>query len=183
MTIPPLRYLPIRFETLQARHNVAPFDCDNPKINDWLRHQALNAKTDEKYATYVAVEQETGSETIVGYVTLRADFILTPAKKKGGYEHVVPAVEIAYLGRDRNWKRLGLGVRLVLQALNVALDVQDEIGGFAGVQLTTTNKGLHLYTGEEFGFEPHPEANSNADFFKTMKDIRALIRPDRQPAD
>ena len=54
------------------------------------------------YVIYVAIEEESGSESVVGYVAVRADYISYPPKKKGGtYFHVVPVVELAYLGRDR----------------------------------------------------------------------------------
>jgi hypothetical protein len=168
----------IRFELLTARHNdkVAPFDCGNAKITEWLQQEALTAMTVGKYATYVAIEEETGTEAVVGYVAVRADFIRYPPPRKGGYEYVVPVVEIAYLGRDRNWKNREVGVRLVLQGLSVALNVQDAIGGFAGVHLTTTDKGRHLYTGGPIRFDPHPAANSDADYYMRMQDVRSLIR-------
>lgn len=168
--------VPIRFELLMARHNekVAPFDCGNSVITQWLRQEALKALIAGKYATYVAVEEETGNENVVGYVAVRADFISYPPKK--GYTRVDPVVQIAYLGRDRKWKGREIGVRLVLQALNVALEVQDTIGGFAGVHLTTTDKAVHLYTGEPIRFDLHPAPNTNADYYKPMQAIRSLIR-------
>lgn len=171
--------VPIRFELLTARHNekVALFDCGNSRITQWLQHDALNEMIAGNYTTYVAVEEETGNENVVGYVAVRADFILYPPRKKGGtYRHIVPVVQIAYLGRDRNWKNQEIGVRLVLQGLSVALDVQDTIGGFVGVHLTTTDKARHLYTEGAIRFEPHPAPNSNADYYMRMQDVRSLIR-------
>jgi len=167
----------VRFETLTARHNVAPFDCNNLTLTKWLRDEALPAMISGTHTTYVALEEETGEEAVVGYVTLQAAFILYPPRKPGGhYRHIVPVVEIAKLGRDRNWRYRKLGVRLVLEGLRVALDVQDAIGGMAGVQLTTTDKGRHLYTQGPILFEPHPAANSKADFYMPMQDVRSLIR-------
>jgi hypothetical protein len=46
----------------------------------------------------------------------------------------------------------------------------------AGVHLTSTDKALHLYTGELLQFDPHPAANSRADYYKSMQAIRLLIR-------
>lgn len=89
-------------------------------------------------------------------------------------------MEIAYLGRDRKWKRRDLGIRLVLQALSVALDVQDIIEGFAGVHLTTTDKVHHVYTSDAIHFDTHPAANTDADLYKPMQDIRMLIRGGEQ---
>jgi len=171
--------VPLRFELLTARHNekVAPFDCGNSTITQWFRQDALQEMIAGKYATYVAVEEETGNESVVGFVTMRADFIAYPPRKKGGtYIHVVPVIQIAYLGRDRSWKRREVGIRLVLQALQVALDVQDTIGGFAGVHLTSTDKARHLYTGEPLRFDPHPAPNSSADYYKSIQAVRLLIR-------
>lgn len=176
--------IPLRFELLAARHTekVAPFDCGNATITQWLQRDALNEMIAGKYATYVAVEEETGNENVVGFVTVRADYISFPPKTpRGTYIHVVPVVQIAYLGRDRNWKRRGIGMWLVIQALSLALDVQEKIGGFAGVHLTTTEKARHLYTGETFDFEPHPAPNTSADYYKPMQDIRILIRGTVKP--
>jgi hypothetical protein len=179
---PPLEEnpVPIRFELLTARHadKVALFDCGNDKISNWLRENAIQQIAAEKYATYIAIEEETGDETVVGYVALRATFISYPVAKGKTYQHIVPAIEISYLARDRKWKRRKLGIRLVLQALSVALEVQDKIGGFVGIQLTTTVKGRHLYTEGSIQFEPHPAANTDADFYMRIQDARAIIRGD-----
>ena len=170
--------VPIRFEILAARHSVAPFDCGNAKITDWLREQALAQRVAGKYATYVAVEEETGSEMIVGYFAVRADYILYPPTRGSTYRHVVPVVEIAYLGRDRRWKRREIGIRLVLEALRVALEAHESLGGFAGVHLTTTDKGRHLYIDPRIAFGPHPAGNTADDYYKPMQDVRALLRVD-----
>jgi hypothetical protein len=169
--------VPLRFELLTARHNekVAPFDCDNPKITRWIKEDALEEMIAGKSSTYVALEKETGNENVVGYVAVRAVCIIYPPRRRGGiYREVRPAIEITYLGRDCKWKFREIGVRLVLHALNVALDMQDAVGGFVGVQLTTTEKGRHLYISDEIGFNRHPVGNHSADLFKPMKDIYLL---------
>lgn len=68
----------------------------------------------------------------------------------------------------------------MLQALSVALDVQDIIEGFAGVHLTTTDKVHHVYTSDAIHFDTHPAANTDADLYKPMQDIRMLIRGGEQ---
>ena len=127
------------------------------------------------YATYIALEEETGNEAVVGYVAVRADHIMYPSRKGKLYRHVVPVVQIAYLGRDRNWKHRGIGVRSVLKGLDVSLQVHEAIGGFAGVHLTTTERARHLYTEGAIWFDPHPAGNMDADFYMRMQDVRSLI--------
>lgn len=176
--------VPIRFELLTARHNekVAPFDCGNPTIMQWFRQDALQEMVAGKYVTYVAVEEETENENVVGFVAVRADFIAYPPRKAGAtYIPVVPVIQIAYLGRDRNWKYREVGLRLVLEALQIALDVQDKIWGFAGVHLTSTDKARHLYTGAPFRFVPHPAANTSADYYKSMQAIRLMLQGGEEP--
>jgi len=75
--------VPIRFSLLTARLNekVAPFDCGNQMITQWLHQDALRQTIAGNYAAYVAVELETGNEIVVGYVAVRADFIQYPPQK------------------------------------------------------------------------------------------------------
>ena len=60
----------------------------------------------------------------------------------------------------------------------MSLDVHEALGGFKGVHLRTTEKALHLYTEGAIQFDPHPAADTNADFYMRMQDVRSLVRGD-----
>ena len=95
---------------LEARHDLAAFDCDVPALNNYLKKYALVNQRNQSARTYVAAR----GNGVVGYYTLAAASARreeTPAHMaKGLAAHPVPVILLARLAVDAGEKGKGLGL-------------------------------------------------------------------------
>ena len=108
--------------------NVDDSRCQNPDhYNNYLRLQALTDQNDGLGETYLYIEQDddTKEENIMGYITLRASSFIKDMgeSKKFGY----PALEIAELAVDKRYSGRHVGTDMVLDAINIANELNDII--------------------------------------------------------
>jgi predicted N-acetyltransferase YhbS len=156
---------------LEARHDVATFDCDVPALNNYLTKFALQNQRGQSARTYVA----TRGERVVGYYTLAAASARreeTPARvAKGLAAHPVPVILLARLAVDAREKGKGLGAGLLKDALLRSVQAADIIGCRAVMVQAKDEAAKAFY--RRFGFDPSP-----ADPFRLFlltKDIKASL--------
>jgi GNAT superfamily N-acetyltransferase len=160
-------------ERLEARHDLAGFDCGNDGLSDWLRDRAYAAQRGEFSRTYVI---HPGDDRVLGYYTLAAGCVTpedAPARvKAGGSKHQIPVVILARLGVDLSIQGHGYGKGLVRDALLRIAGAADIIGVRAVLVHMKTPDLRSFY--EQFDFEQSPVYDSQ--MFLLMKDLRASLR-------
>lgn len=118
-----------------------PFDCGEPVLNDWLAESAgQNEKKDNARTTLLLDEQ---ADRIAGYFTmLTYRLSVAEAKSATGRDHKypVPAMLIARLAVDVDYKEKGLGRLLLDSALRRLLAAADDVG-FELVVVHALNEG------------------------------------------
>ncbi len=102
--------------------------CQNPEhYYNYLTLQALTDQNDGLGETYLYIEHDddTEAENIMGYITLRASSFIKDMgeTKKFGY----PALEIAELAVDKRYVGQHVGTDMVLDAINIANELNDII--------------------------------------------------------
>lgn len=156
---------------LEARHDLATFDCAIPALNDYLKRFALQNQHNQSARTYVAAR----GKRVVGYYTLAAASARreeTPARvAKGLAAHPVPVILLARLAVDRREKGKGLGGGLLKDALLRAVQAADIVGCRA-VMVHAKDEGAKAFY-QRFGFAPSPADPFR--MFLLMKDIKASV--------
>lgn len=156
---------------LEARHDLAAFDCDVPALNNYLKKFALQSQQSQSARTYVA----TRAARVVGYYTLAAASARrdeTPARvAKGLAAHPVPVILLARLAVDRSEKGQGLGAGLLKDALWRCVQAADIIGCRAVIVHAKDEAAASFY--KKFGFEPSP--TDPFQLYLLLKDIKASL--------
>jgi GNAT superfamily N-acetyltransferase len=140
----------IRIERLAAHHRRDGFDCDEPALNDFLRHQAGQLERRGFGKTYVALAQD--GIQVLGFVTVSAGQIqakqLSPHLKLPRYP--APVLRIGRLGVDQRQQGQGIGQQLMSFALQIALEFSRQVGVYAVVVDAKNDKAKAFY--EALGF-------------------------------
>ena len=118
-------------EPLTAEHDVSPFACGKPALDQWLKRHALSNQ--EKGFTAVLVVHEEGR--VVGYYGLAptavAPSILPRSIRTGQPPDPVPCLLLGQLATDLNWASKGIGTGLVKHALERCVAAAELVGGRA----------------------------------------------------
>jgi GNAT superfamily N-acetyltransferase len=156
---------------LESGDDVAPFDCGEVELNEFLKRHARAGNVSNSAVTFVVKE----GGCVVGYYTLaaggvdRRDAPLRVAKGLGGYP--VPIVLLARLAVDARAQGKGLGSALLKDAMIRAARVGAEIGVRALVVHAKHEKARAYYA--HFNFEPSPTHPLH--LFLLMKDLRSYL--------
>jgi len=104
-------------EALNAGHDVSPFDCGKPVLNDWLVRHARQAQASGSAKTFVVVDRE----RIVGYYSLavgQVDTLEAPERiRKGMGQYPIPVVLLARLAVSLHHQGRGIGRGLLQDAI------------------------------------------------------------------
>src|SRR6202158_3412353 len=156
---------------LEARHDLAAFDCGVAALNNYLKKSALQNQRNQSARTYVA----TRGDCVVGYYTLAAASARreeTPARVgKGLAAPPVPVILLARWAVDGTEKGKGLGKGLLTDALLRAVAAADIVGCRA-VMVHAKDEGTKAFY-QRFGFELSPTDPFR--LFLLMKDIKASL--------
>ena len=143
-----------RLEPLRAEHDLAPFDCGNADLNDWLHRHARHA-TAQGTRTYVLMDEQDG---LVGYFAIAPHLVERedpPKRVARGAPRQIPAVLLAKLALDRSVQGTGLGSELLVRALETIVEVARVAGGKLVVVDAINTDAARFY--EHHDFEPMPE--------------------------
>lgn len=114
-------------ERLTTRHDLDPFDCGVPALNDWLQRTALTAQA--KGVTVTDVWSDAGR--VVAYYSVSPTAVVSDGLPRGASTglDVIPGFLLGRLALDRSLHGRGLGERLLVHTLERIVRAADEGGG------------------------------------------------------
>jgi hypothetical protein len=168
-----------RIDHLRDDDHVSEFDCDEPKLTEFLRDLASVHECGGFGRTYVMRDDDpTGTSAIklLGFYTIamaRIHVSELPQELRARLPSFpMPVALVGQLARDRRTPRESkLGEVLLKDALERILDISDIIG-CSGVVLDALNEKLVNYYGK-FGFIALPRNQFPRKMFLPLHDARA----------
>lgn len=158
---------------LTAGDKFVTFDCGEPALNEWLRSRAVKNETTGASRTFVTIEAESGE--VAGYYCLSASALAledAPGRVKRNMPSPIPVILIGRLAVDSRFKRHGLGVSLLQDAVLKGVEVSRILGARAFVVDALSEDAERFY--RKFGFELMPPAAKRA-MFLLVADAEATI--------
>jgi len=142
------------FEPLADGHDRTGFSCGNAALDAFLTTQATQYHRRNLGRTFVAIRS--GEPKVAGYYTLAASSVslleLPSGSRKKLPRHPVPTVLIGRLAVDQSSKGQGLGAKLLVDAMQRALRISDELGVHAVHVHAIDDTARDFYI--RFGFVP-----------------------------
>jgi GNAT superfamily N-acetyltransferase len=141
-------------EPLTARHRLDAFDCNEPVLDQWLKHRALRNEGRRASRTYVIAI----NEQVVGYYCLATASIaseLAPGQLRRNMPDPIPAMVLGRLAVDRAWQGRGLGKALLRDAVLRTLQVSELVGVKALLVHALSEAAVRFYLVN--GFRPFPQ--------------------------
>ena len=164
-------------EKLSTAHDLNQFDCGNAALTVWLKRFARTNVQNDSTRVYVAHK---GDHAVIGYHALTAGSIEraeAPERvSRGLAAHPIGVIVLARLAVDVTQQGRGLGTTLLQDALRRSEQAADTVGIRAVLvhAIDDTAKSFYL----RFGFSP--TAIDNLRLVLLMKDLRALLKTNRQ---
>jgi predicted N-acetyltransferase YhbS len=142
-----------RPEPLQSHHDLAPFQCGVPSLDDWLRRRARGNQASGASRTFVVCE----SNRVVGYYALAASGVAVaaaPGRFRRNMPEPIPVVVLGRLAIDVSQQGQGLGRALFRDATSRVIGAAETIGirGILVHAISDEAKAFYL----ALGFEPSP---------------------------
>ena len=138
---------------ISEAHDLAPFDCGVPSLNDWLKKRALANHRSGASRTYVLCH---GRE-VIGYYCLATgavDHDVSTSQLRRNRPDPIPVVVLGRLAVDRRYQNRRLG-RILLRDANVrALQVAEIAGAVALIVHSLSDDARRFYRSS--GFVPLP---------------------------
>lgn len=147
---------PIRLrqpEPLQARHNLAQFECGKPPLDQWLRSHAM-ANEGKSSRTFVLCDD---GNIVLAYYTLATGSVARtemPRRIRHDLPNPVPVMVLGRLAIDRRCQGLKLGAALLREAMLRTLRVSEQAGVRALVVHAIDDEAIAFYT--RYGFQVFP---------------------------
>jgi len=162
----------LRFEPLGA-HDRAAFSCGAEALDNYIKKQASQDVKKRAAVVYVATRD---GETILGYYTLsqysvQFDDIPTEISRKFPRYPAVPATLLGRLARHRVAKGQGIGELLLMDALQRALKMSDQVASAAVITDAKDQRAVEFY--KKYGFIELPKTERR--LFLPMASISALF--------
>ncbi len=141
-------------EPFGKSHDRSAFTCGKPALDEFLRTRVSQYEKRRLGKTFVAVLQ--GEQRVRGYYTLAAgavafEHLPTVASTKLP-KHPIPVILLARLAVDLSAQGQGLGEKLLLDALQRALDLSDKLGAHAVEVDALDDSAIAFYV--KYGFSP-----------------------------
>lgn len=164
-----------RFEPLGAKHDRAAFSCEQERLNTYLRQQAGQDVRKRVAAVYVLTPD---GKTIAGFYTL-SQFAINAGelpeeqarKLRVPKYDKLPATLLGRLARSLDFKGAGIGERLLMDALKIALQHSRKIASMAVVVDAKDDRAREFY--RSFGFIDLPGHAGR--MFIPMKTVEELL--------
>ena len=137
-------------EPLGKQHDRESFDCGETALNQFLRLYARQNNERGLGKTYVAVLP--GEAKVCGYYTLSSgsiSFAIAPEKLP---RYPIPTIHLGRLAVDLKMQGQRLGELLLIDVLERAILLADEIGIYAVELYALTEKAKQFYL--KYGFVP-----------------------------
>jgi len=114
-------------EPLLATHDIEPFDCGEPVLNDWLQKRALKNENSGASRTFVVCQDN----HVVGYYVLATGSIMhkeAPSKVRRNMPEPVPVMVLGRLAVSKHMQSAGVGRGLLRDAILRTLGVSKQAG-------------------------------------------------------
>lgn len=142
-------------EPIRKSHNVRPFDCGEPSLNEYLKRYAFKNDQNNISRTFVLVNSD---ENIIGYYSVCAcsiEFNEIPEEMSGRLpKYPIPGALIARLAVDSSVQGNDYGSRLLIHALQRINQTSEELGIKIVVVDALHEKARSFY--ERYGFQSLP---------------------------
>lgn len=157
-------------EPLAKHHNTNSFQCDNQQLDRYLKLTASQDRKRNIAVPYVVIDRQ--NDRIIGYYTLSMTSIdlgelpKAIAKKLPKY----PLIGVTLIGRlavDHNYRGMGWGKLLLMDALYKSFQASKQVASFAVVVDAIDEQAVKFY--QRFDFQAFPEQPFK--LFRTMKNI------------
>ncbi len=155
---------------LNSVHDRATFDCGVEDMNRYLQQQAGQNARQNISRTYIATTSSAPAE-IGGYytLTLRSLGFQELPKEKRLPRYPIPLVHLGRLAVAVTQQGKRLGKLLLLDALDRAVAISDEAGGYAVEVVALDQQAAQFYA--KYGFTPIDDENP-LHLYLTMQTIR-----------
>jgi GNAT superfamily N-acetyltransferase len=163
-------------EGLDAKHDVADFDCGSDAQTTWLRRHALQPQSGGMSRVFIV--RRLSDDKVVGYYALTTGSVLhADASRRltagaGGYD--IPVVVLTRLGVDLGEQGRGLGRALVVDAFRRIDGVANEVG-LRALLIHAEDADARAFYLRLAAFEPSPV--DDLQLLLLLKDLRKAIRP------
>jgi GNAT superfamily N-acetyltransferase len=167
----------IIIEEITQQHNRKVFDCGVVELNRFLQERARQKIVKNISKTYVAC-RNTVPEVIVGYYTLSGYSVTTPPAHRDykKYPHPLSAVKLARLAVAQSQQGLGLGERLLIDAIYRTVLVSQQISAIGLFADPMAPQVIPFY--QQYGFLPaDPEDQSRIQMWLPIKTCIEIINP------
>jgi GNAT superfamily N-acetyltransferase len=159
-------------ELLRVEHDLAPFACGKPALDQWLKTRALSNQ--QKGFTVVMVAHE--ALRVVGYYGI-APTAVSPAAmprsiRTGQPPNPVPCLMLGQLATDREWTGKGIGTGLLRHALMRSVAGAHLVGGRALLVNALDEEAARFW--RLHGFVPSKDDPHI--LFRSISDIAASLK-------
>ena len=163
-------------EVLAKHHHRGDFDCGSDALNRYITTQARQEMDRGAAIVYVLVPSDRPAR-VAGFYSLSSTAVRISewpesSRKKLPRYPLVPATLIGRLAVDRAYRGLGLGERLLIDALRRSLTASRTVASVAVIVDAKDTSSVEFYL--RYGFQPFPDQPSR--LFLTMKTIAALVK-------
>ncbi len=155
------------------RHDRSSFDCGDTDLNRFVREFARQNQKENIGRTYVAVKP--GDSRVLGFFTLTVGSVQRDFLGPAGLSlprYPVPVVRVGRLGVDVSAQGTGLGERLLVRAMEVALQVSDVVGILA-IEVQAKGARAKLFY-ERYGFEQL--LDDELHLYLSIKSVRKALK-------
>lgn len=155
---------------LQASHQVEPFSCGEPSLDNWLKTRALKNQAAGASRCFVLC----ADQIVIGYYSLSAGAIGHEAAPKSMRRNMPDPLPVLLLGRlaiDRLHHNQGLGKALLRDAMLRAVYVASETGVFAMMVHALSEPAKRFYLSSGFVESPLQPMT----LMMTLATIRAIL--------
>jgi predicted GNAT family N-acyltransferase len=161
-------------EALNRYHNRDHFDCGNPQLNEYFRHQA-GQDIKRKLAAYFVLSFD--NKNVLGFYTLSnvsisATLFPSNLQKKIPQSYVaLPCTLIGRMAIEKKHQGKGLGKILLMNALKKSHEISKEIGSYAVIVDPIDQAAEAFYS--KYDFIPLPDSKK---MFLPMTTLQALFK-------
>jgi GNAT superfamily N-acetyltransferase len=134
---------------LTAAHDLAPFDCGTPSLDQWLKRQALKNESSGASRTYVVCIDD----TVVGYYCLATGAIVRAEAPKSMQRNMPDPIPVMVLGRlavDQRYQRQGIGKALLRDGILRVMQAAEIVGVKAMLVHAISEKAKRFYQAHGF---------------------------------
>lgn len=163
--------LAFEIHTINRHLDLDSFDCGVLALNEYLQKYARQNHERNIGKTFVA-QMKSESGKVLGFYTAVSSEIdsqmLPPPHSKGLPRYPAPAIRVGRLAVDKRHQGRGIGIALLIDALQRAERLSNEIGIYGVVVDAKDDQAVRFY--QKYGF--HPLANKPQTLFLAIKTIK-----------